>query len=178
MNYLNEYLNTMVFLSNYSTTADILVMFSIVGMVYIVIVFTMSVKVLLKMLNRRNNSSIENVKWDTLGNTTIGYRLISIITNNINKNNHFEYEFPYKDKLVISCNIPEDSEKEPSIVVYYSKFNQNSNQYTTISEEYFSINDLGASLNCFLYRLTRVPADTMSGMGVSNLSLLKQNKKE
>jgi len=178
MNYLNEYFNTLVFLTNYNSVTNTVVMFSIIGVGSVFIVFFMFGRTLLKRLNRRNNSSVENVKWDTLGNTTIGYRLISIIVNGINKNNYFEFEYPYKDKLVISRNIPEDLKEEPFMTVYYLKFNEDLNNYTTISQEYFSMNDLDASLNCFLYRLTRVPADFMSGMGVSNLSLLRQNKKE
>lgn len=46
MEYLYEYLNIMVFLSNYSKTADVLVMFSIVGVIYILIVFTMFIKII------------------------------------------------------------------------------------------------------------------------------------
>lgn len=168
MNYLNEYFNTLVFLTNHNSVTNTIVMFSIIGVVSTIVVFTMSGKILLKRINRDKNSSVENVKWDTLGNTTIGYRLISIISNSIYKNNYFEFEFQNKDKLVISYNIPDDPKEETSIVVYYSKFNVNSNQYTNMSEEYFSLDDIDMSLNCFLYRLTRVSGDTMSGMGVSN----------
>lgn len=51
MNYLNEYLNIMVFLSNYSKTADIIVMFSVIGVVSTIVVFTISIKILLKRIN-------------------------------------------------------------------------------------------------------------------------------
>lgn len=61
MNYLNEYLNIMVFLSNYSKTADIIVMFSVIGVVSTIVVFTISIKILLKRINiNKKNSSVEN----------------------------------------------------------------------------------------------------------------------
>lgn len=46
MEYLYEYLNIMVFLSNYSKTADVLVMFSIVGVISSIIIFTMFIKII------------------------------------------------------------------------------------------------------------------------------------